>query len=140
MEELLELKEMMINHQYDEAFSLIEDIEEMSKEDKLNKIDSFAVILMEHLIKQTIENRTSRSWTLSINNSIREINKINKRKKSGGSYANDNEIYDILNEAFYPSLQRASINVFEGRYDENELDKMIDRLDIIRQAFDLIRN
>jgi len=140
MEELLELKELVKERRYEEALALIEDIEEMSKEDKLNKIDSFAVILMVHLIKQNLENRTTRSWSLSINNALREIGKLNKRRKFGGYYADDSEIIEILNEAYPAAIQRASLEVFEGRYDEDELSKMLDKDEIIHKAFDLIKN
>jgi hypothetical protein len=138
MEELLELKELVKNHQYDEALNIIEDLEEMSREDKLNKIDSFAVILLVHLIKQSIENRTTRSWTLSINNSIREINKINRRKKSGGFYADSDELLEILNDSYNYAIQRASFEIYDGRYDDKELSKILDKPYIINQALDLI--
>jgi len=40
---------------------------EMSKDDKLNKIFSFSImILIIHLIKQQAEKRTTRSWEVSI--------------------------------------------------------------------------
>jgi hypothetical protein len=36
-----------------------------------------------HLIKQQAENRTTRSWEVSIRNFVREIQRENKRRKSG---------------------------------------------------------
>ncbi len=38
----------------------------MSKEDKIHKIRSYAIILLIHLIKQEAEQRTTRSWDCSI--------------------------------------------------------------------------
>ncbi len=66
MEELTMLRQYIEGHNYQEALLLIEEMEEMSKEDKLNKIYSYGVILLLHLIKQAAEKRTTRSWDFSI--------------------------------------------------------------------------
>jgi hypothetical protein len=66
MEELLELRSYIEQQRYPEALNLIAELEEMSREDKINKIRSFAVILLLHLIKQEAEKRTTRSWDVSI--------------------------------------------------------------------------
>ena len=54
MEELFELKAYIEQGQYAEALQLIEEMEEMSKDDKINKIYSLAVVLLLHLIKNTL--------------------------------------------------------------------------------------
>jgi hypothetical protein len=86
MEELLELKGLLLNGDISGALLLVEELTEMSKDDKLNKIDSFARILLLHLIKQAAEQRSTRSWQLSIKNAVREIQKTNRRRKVGGAY------------------------------------------------------
>jgi hypothetical protein len=43
MEELLELKNLIYAGDTTNALLLIEEIEEMSKEDKINKMDSYAI-------------------------------------------------------------------------------------------------
>lgn len=60
MEELLELKNLLISGNIAEALLLVEEMTEMSKDDKLNKIISFGIILLLHLIKQQAEKRTTR--------------------------------------------------------------------------------
>jgi hypothetical protein len=62
---------------------VIEEMEEMAKDDKINKIYSFIVILLLHLIKKDAEQRTTRSWEYSIWNSSYQIRRVNKRRKSG---------------------------------------------------------
>jgi len=52
MEELLELKTLLLGGNISEALLLVEEMTEMSKDDKLNKIFSFGIILLLHLIKQ----------------------------------------------------------------------------------------
>ena len=49
MEELLELKTLLLGGNISEALLLVEEMTEMSKDDKLNKIFSFGIILLLHL-------------------------------------------------------------------------------------------
>lgn len=50
MEELLELKTLLIHGNIPDALVLVEEMTEMSKDDKINKISSYAKILLMHLI------------------------------------------------------------------------------------------
>lgn len=86
MEELLELRELLQQGKVDEALLLVDELEDMSLSDKINKIDSYGVILLVHLIKQQAEKRSTRSWEISIENAAREISKLNKCRKAGGYY------------------------------------------------------
>ncbi|MEZ4866335.1 MAG: DUF29 family protein [Caldilineaceae bacterium] len=88
MEELLQLREHVQAGRYTAALELIEEMEEMSREDKINKIYSHAVILLLHLIKQAAEKRMTRSWELSIWNASEQIARVNKRRQVGGFYRN----------------------------------------------------
>ena len=92
MEELLELKTLLIGGNISEALILVEEMTEMSKDDKLNKIFSFGIILLLHLIKQQAEKRTTRSWDVSIRNSVRQIQRSNKRRKANGNYLTPEEL------------------------------------------------
>jgi hypothetical protein len=86
MEELFALRAALEEHRYADAFAILGELEEMSKDDKIEKIYSYMVILLLHLIKQHAEQRTTRSWELSIYESVKKIRRINKRRKSGGYY------------------------------------------------------
>ena len=138
MEELLELRHYLEAKNYDKALEIVNELEEMSREDKINKIYSYAVILLIHLIKQTVEKRTTRSWDVSIRNSIREINRVNKRRKSGGNYAQDEELKEIITEAIPAAIDRASLEVNEGLYDSKDLTSLLDENLLVEQAFDLV--
>ena len=74
MEELLELKTLLLGGNISEALLLVEEMTEMSKDDKLNKIFSFGIILLLHLIKQRAEKRTTHFWDTSI---FMRFNKFN---------------------------------------------------------------
>jgi hypothetical protein len=139
MEELLALRRYIENKNYDQALELVAELEEMSKEDKLNKIYSYAVILLIHLIKQQAEKRTTRSWDFSIYNSIKDIKKINKRRKSGGYYATEEELKEILVDAFDTAIRKASLEVFEGKYNPEELITKVEPNAIQSEALKLIQ-
>ncbi len=138
MEELMELKELLHQGKIAEALLLVEELEEMSKSDKLNKIFSYALILLLHLIKQAAEKRTTRSWQFSIRNSVKQIQRSNKRQKASGTYLTEDELLETLQDAYDLALERATLEAFEGRYDARELGKLIDQAAIIADAMNLI--
>ena len=138
MEELITLRKYIEEKDYIKALEIVGELEEMSKEDKLNKIYSYAVILLVHLIKQQAEKRTTRSWDVSINNSVREIKRTNKRRKSGGYYASKDELIETIDEAFEAAIERAALEAFEGRHDGDELEQMIDGAKVKETALNLI--
>jgi hypothetical protein len=138
MEELLELKELLVGGNISDALMLVEEMTEMSKDDKLNKIFSFSIILLLHLIKQSAEKRSTRSWEMSIANSVKQIQRSNKRRKTGGSYLTQSEIRETLEDAYETSLNQASLEAFEGRYEASAIAAMVDCTVIIDRAIALI--
>jgi hypothetical protein len=58
-----------------------------------------AVILLLHLIKQKAEHPSTRSWQVSISNSVREIQRKNKLCQAGGDYLTPSELWETLEEA-----------------------------------------
>jgi hypothetical protein len=111
---------------------------EMSKDDKLNKIFSFGIILLLHLIKQQAEKRTTRSWDVSIRNSVRQIQRSNKRRKANGNYLTPEELQETLGDAYKSAVDGAALEAFEGRYEPEEIAAMVDRNFILNKAMQLI--
>ena len=138
MEELLELRRLLEQGKIEQALLLVDELEEMSLSDKINKIDSYGVILLIHLIKQQAEKRLTRSWEISMANAVREINKVNQRRKSGGNYLNYAQLRDILQQGYEIALKKASVEAFEGRYEAEELATMVEESEILTQALQLI--
>jgi len=138
MEELTTLRSYIEAKRYDEALALIAEMEEMSLDDKINKIGSFIIILLIHLIKQAAEKRTTRSWDISIRNVLWEINRTNKRRKAGGWYVSEEALRQTIEEAYPTALARASLEAFEGQYDEVQLERFIDPAGIKEKALALI--
>lgn len=138
MEELTALRNYIEQQNYGAALTLIEEMEEMSRDDKINKIDSFMTILLLHLIKKQAENRVTRSWELSIMNSVRQIIKINKRRKAGGTYLQREQLVEIIHEAYPFALQSAALEAFGGAYSSEQLDGMVSREPIEQEALELV--
>jgi len=134
MEELSVLRQYIEQGRYGDALLFIDELEEMSKEDKLNKIFSYALILLIHLVKKHAEQRTTRSWDFSIAYAVLQIKRTNLRRKSGGFYASPEEIQEILEEAFNLALKKAALEGFEGGLEETELAGKLDRAVIIKEA------
>ncbi|XZN99612.1 MAG: DUF29 family protein [Microcoleus sp.] len=138
MEELMELKELLHRGKVAEALVLVAELEEMSKSDKLNKIFSYGIILLLHLIKKVAENRTTKSWETSIFNSVKQIQRTNKRHKAKGTYLTEEELVETLEDAYESALKSAALEAFEGIYDVEEIAKMVNRDDIMKMAIALI--
>ena len=85
----------------------------MSKDDKLNKIFSFGIILLLHLIKQRAEKRTTRFWDTSIFNAVQQIQRTNKRRKAGGQYLIDSELRETLEDAYPSALKGAALEALK---------------------------
>jgi len=134
MEELFELRSHIEQGRYHDALILLGEMEEMSKDDKINKIRGYIIIILLHIIKQYAEKCSTRSWELSVYNSLKEITYINKRRKAKGFYLGKDEIKETIEEAWEQSLKNASIEAFGGVYSEVELARMIDEEKIKKEA------
>lgn len=134
MEELFTLKDLLLKGDIRGALAIVEDLEEMSKNDIIKTIRSYAVILLLHLIKQQAENRTTRSWEVSIRNSVREIQRTNKRRKAGGYYLTPEELVETLEEAYLNAIDEASLEVEGGRYEPEELAQLVNQEEILNRA------
>jgi hypothetical protein len=140
MEELLQLKQLLHQGNIAEALLLVEELEEMSKSDKINKIFSYGIILLLHLIKQNAENRTTKSWEVSIRNSVKQIQRSNQRHKTKGNYLTDEELKETLEDAYESALNQASLEAFDGIYESEKLGSMVNQNELIQKALNLLNN
>jgi hypothetical protein len=137
MEELLTLKQLIHEGKLTQALELVEELEEMSKSDKVNKIFSYGIILLLHLIKQAAENRTTKSWETSILNAVKQIQRTNQRYKAKGTYLSEEELAETLQDAYESALRRAALEAFESRYEAEELGEMVEQAQILETAIRL---
>ncbi|MUL37635.1 DUF29 family protein [Gloeocapsopsis dulcis] len=138
MEELITLKQLLHEGKLTEALELVEELEEMSKSDKLNKIFSYGIILLLHLIKQSAENRSTKSWETSIFNAVKQIQRTNQRQKARGTYLTAEELAETLQDAYESALRQASVEAFEGRYEVDKIAQMVDERELLANALHLI--
>jgi hypothetical protein len=138
MDELLELRAHIEQGRYAQALALIGEMEEMSRDDKINKIESFLHILLLHLIKQAAEKRTTRSWEVSIKNAVDGVKRVNKRRKAGGYYLGTNELQESIEEIFPAALRHASLETLEGCYDDIDLATKFAKSQVKQQALQMV--
>ena len=138
MEELLILKSLLLKGDIPGSLAIVEELEEMSRKDIIKTIRSYAVILLLHLIKQQAENRTTRSWDVSIRNSVLEIQEENERPRGAGFYLPLEELRIVVETAYKQAINKASLEVEEGRYEPRELSQLVNRDEIIDRAMALI--
>jgi hypothetical protein len=138
MEELYELRTYIEQGRYPEALILLGEMEEMSYSDKVNKIGSFLLVLLLHLIKRRAEKRTTRSWEISIRNAVDEIIHTNRRRKTRGYFLTEEELKNAIAERYEQALRLASLEAFGGVYGPTELAEMVDQIEIEDEALGLI--
>jgi hypothetical protein len=138
MEELLELRHHIEQGRTSEALFLVDELTEMAKEDKINKIESFMVILLMHLIKSHAEKKMMASWQRSMRFAVNEIQKSNKRRESGGHYLSPTELTEHLTEQMPFALREAAAEAFGGAYSHKHIATMIDAEAVKQEALNYI--
>jgi hypothetical protein len=138
MDELADLRTLLTEGRIDEALLLVDELDEMSREDKINKISSYMRILLIHLIKQHAEQRSTRSWDVSVKEALRQITRTNTRRKAGGVYLTREELQAELADVYDLALERAALEAFGGTYSTQEVATHADRGQVLAQAFALI--
>jgi hypothetical protein len=138
MDELAELRTLLETGRIEEALLLVDELEEMSREDKINKISSYMRILLIHLIKQQAEQRHTRSWEVSIKESVRQINRTNSRRKAAGVYLSREELRAELEDVYDLALERAALEAFGGVYAVEDIATRVSRTQIVEEALTYI--
>jgi hypothetical protein len=139
MEELWELRKALETGDVQAALALVDDMEEMSRDDKVQKIASYMRVLLVHKIKQAVEGRSTKSWDVSVRHALRQIAAVNKRRKAGGWYLNDDDLSALLAAVYESALDWASLEAHEGIYGADELAAMHNRDMVLTDALAMIR-
>ena len=112
-QELIELRQSILEGRYDDALSIIDDLEDMGKQAILRRIEAFLVRLYIHLIKNQIEQRLTNSWIASISDSIIQIAKLNIKDNKKSSYIKVDDWQEYLEEALVMAIRPASAEIFD---------------------------
>ena len=134
MEELETLRRYIESGDLNGALAVLDEMEAMSKEDKINRVRSYLVVLLMHLIKESIEQRTTRSWQNSIRLALHQIEHHNKRRKAGGYYVAAEDMPQLVAEAMETAIIAASTEVLNGTLSPEEVEARIDRGALVTQA------
>ncbi|WP_199250351.1 DUF29 family protein [[Phormidium] sp. ETS-05] len=138
-QELIDLKTCLIEGRYTEALEIVDELEAMSKQAILAKIQSDLLILIIHLIKNQVEQRLTNSWASSIRTAIREIKKHNLKDNKSSYYLNADEWQQLLEEEIIESaIADASDEVLNGKYSRAQLASMLDKPAIIATAVNFL--
>ena len=140
MEELLELRQLIEAGHLPEAMLLLDEMDEMAKDDKINKIESYLEILLLHLIKQQVEQRTTGSWDASSRNATRHVLRSWKRRTAGGYYLTEDELSEAITEAFPSALDAAAQEAVNGKLSVKQLTEKVNRVQIQAEALRQILN
>ncbi|GAB4245443.1 MAG: hypothetical protein Kow0049_35440 [Stanieria sp.] len=137
MEELEKLRNSILRGEYNQALSIVDELEEMSRKDIIRKIEAYLVRLLAHLIKNQLEQRLTNSWIASIRDSIRQIKKLNQMNKSA-YYIKQDDWNLYLEEAFEAAIDEAAIEVFGGTLKPSIILARVDREKILEITTELI--
>ena len=140
MEELDELRQAIEAGDYEQALAILDELDAMSRDDKITKMMSYMRVLLVHLIKQAVEQRSTRSWDDSIAESLDRIVMLNKRRKAGGYYLDDATLSDALAETYPSALRRAAREACEGVYTVEQLAAMVDQKALLKTALQQIQH
>ena len=138
MDELAELRLLLTEGRIEEALLLVDELDEMSREDKINKISSYMRILLLHLIKQHAEQRSTRSWEVSLKEALWQITRTNTRRKAGGVYLTRQELQAELEDVYDLALERAALEIAGGSYSAEALAAHVPREQVLERALALI--
>jgi hypothetical protein len=139
LDELDELRQAVQSGNYQHALALIDEMDEMSRDDKITKIESYMRVLLIHLIKQQAEDRVTRSWQASMDEAVERIRSINKRRQSGGCYLDEDALTESLHDMWPSALRWAALEAFEGVYTADQLATMVQQDDLLDAALQQLK-
>ena len=139
-QELIELKKAIAHYDYRKALEIVNDLEVMSREDKIQKIESYLVVFLVHLLKISVEKRITNSWRASILNALLQIQKTNRMGNTKTPYIKLDECQSYIEEVLPEVYLSASTEVrIDGReIDDVELETIADNDSLISLARTLL--
>lgn len=136
MQEILELKEKLYQGDVEAAIAICDELETMGRQDKINTLESFLVVLTVHLIKIQVENRVAASWVESIRNSLLEIKDRNKLGKKS-HYIKPNCWSEYYENKLYRAVIKAAKEI-SGGIEVDDLETKIDYSQLETEALYLL--
>ncbi|MBR8826750.1 MAG: DUF29 family protein [Gomphosphaeria aponina SAG 52.96 = DSM 107014] len=137
-QELMELRNSIVEARYTDALALVDELEEMSKKAIIRNIESFLVRLLIHLIKNQVELRLTNSWVASISDSLLQIKKLNLKDNKNSYYIKQDEWESYLNKAYAAAIRPANVEVRGGSLTPTQLKEMVNKRELMIRTKDLL--
>lgn len=137
-QELIDLRVSIVEGRYDDAISIIDDLEEMSRKAIFRNIMSFLIRLMVHLIKNQIESRLTNSSIASISDSVIEIQDLNLKDNKKSFYIDSDEWQSFLEEAIERAIRPASVEIMNNQLKASQVSAQIQRDKLINITLELL--
>jgi hypothetical protein len=138
VQELINLKQSVLEGRYEDALLLIDELENMSKQAILRNIESCLVRLIIHLIKNQLEQRLTNSWVASISDSIVQIKKLNLKDNKKSFYLKKEDWQLVIEEAIEQSIRPASVEVLQGSLKPLQISTRLDRVQLTQITQNLL--
>lgn len=113
-------------------------LESMLLDDKINRIEDILDVLLVYLIRKKAEHRSVSSWDIRIKNCVDRINRINRCRQVKDYYFSRKELSAAIEDTWRTALRTASLQAFEGSYDQYELARMLDEEQIKNEVLAMI--
>lgn len=140
MNEILALKQELLEGNFDEAIKLITELETMSRQDKVNAIENFLALMVSRLI--VIQVATDYLFQSHINDIRNCLIEIQQRNRLGGNFfiSEDNWLNHYQNVVPYAILIAAeTTELWDDEIDPEQLQSMLDFEKLNSETFKLIR-
>ncbi|MGK7899828.1 MAG: DUF29 family protein [Hormoscilla sp.] len=137
-QELTDIRTCILEGRYNEALMLVDELEGMSKKAIRQNIESFLVRMLIHLIKNQVEQRLTNSWAASIRDSILKIGGLNIKENKTSYYIKQDEWDEFLENGLSDAIFTASDEVANGVYTPRQLQKLVDKTQIVKTASSLL--
>ncbi len=139
IQELIDLKQSIIEGRTDDALAIVDELNEMGKKSILRNIKSYLVRLLIHLIKNEVEQRLTNSWAASIGYSVVEIQDLNLMENKTSYYLKIDEWDSYLENSWKTAILKASEEVMGGKYQPRQLTNMADKTTIFNRTMQLLQ-
>lgn len=135
MEELEQLRVFIEGGNMHAALELLDELDDMNRDALIRNIKSHMVRLLQHMIKRDVEEQTTRSWETTIANALDDIYDLNHRRKSKSQIIPDDELIEVLDEAWQRALREAAA---ETQQEMRDLAALVKREELLSRAFSMI--
>ena len=138
-QELLDLKKAIANQDLTKAMAIVSDLEVMSREDKIQKLQSHLVVLLVHLLKMQLERRLTNSWRASILNSLLQIKRTNRMGNKKTPYIKSEDWEEAIAEVMPEVYVLAATEVLNGVLNDNQVEELANYQELCGWSTTLLR-